>query len=248
MLKRSPVVQGQLAKEYAKNYYEIEDHIHLVFEQMDTPFLDKRIKPSMKVFDAMMGRGRHAIRYAKRGCNVWGNDLNPHMVEIAKRAARTAHAKLKFSVKDATNLKGVPSNSFDVTYAMYSSVGTIPGSRNRQAAINEMARVTKKGGLVIIHAHNFLDCFFSDDFCGWAIKSVVSPGKNLETGDMVTDYNGLRNMFNHYYTPGDFRRSFSKAGVKVIEEHYMSYDQKRFLTGIWKKFQADGFIFVGKKR
>ena len=98
----------------------------------------------------------------------------------------------------------------------------------------------------MIHAHNRLDTFFKKDWIRWAIKTTFSPGEGFETGDMVTDYNGLENMFNHFYTPGELRRSFKKAGLVVTEEHYMDYDGKRFITGPLRKLKADGFIFVGK--
>jgi ubiquinone/menaquinone biosynthesis C-methylase UbiE len=247
MRDHSPVVKGTLAKEYARLYYVIEDDIFTVFEHLDTPFLDKRLKSGMIVFDATMGRGRHAVRYAKHGCKVWGNDLNPHMVAIAREAAKEAGAKMHFLNLDVRTLKGVPGGRFDVSYSMFSSIGTIPKSRNRDQAIQEIARVTKQDGLVIIHAHNRLDTFLKKDWIGWALKTTFSPSKGLETGDMVTDYNGLENMFNHFYSPAEFRRSFRRAGLQVIEEHYMDYEGKHFITGPLRKMKADGFIFVGKK-
>jgi ubiquinone/menaquinone biosynthesis C-methylase UbiE len=247
-MHQSPVVKGKLAKTYAQNYYTIEDDIFPTFEKLDTPFLDKRLKPGMKVFDATMGRGRHAIRYAKKGCVLWANDLNPHMVAIGKKAAKKAGATLRFSVLDACTLKGVPKNHFDVSYSMFSSIGTIPKSANRQAAVSSIASVTKKKGLVIIHAHNRLDTWLKPDWIGWIVKSTFWPDKGLEPGDMVTDYNGLEDMFNHFYTPGELRAAFKTAGLDVIEEHYMRYGKKKFITGPMKKIVADGFIFVGKKR
>lgn len=246
-MKHSPVVQGEKAKWYAEHYYLIEDDIIPVFERMDTPLLDKRLKPGMRVFDAMMGRGRHAIRYAKRGCHVWGNDLNPHMVEHAKKSAKYLDAKMRFSALDATKLRGVPSDHFDATIAMFSALGTIPGSANRQKAMREFARVTKPGGLIIVHAHNRLDTFFKPAFWDWVFKSYLRPGK-LETGDMVTSYNELKDMFNHFYSPREFRRSFAAAGIDVMEEQYMDYQGRRFLKGPLRALFADGFIFIGRKQ
>ena len=138
MRNHSPVVKGKLAERYAKYYYIIEDDIFTTFEHLDTPFLDARLKPGMSVFDATMGRGRHAVRYAKRGCKVWGNDLNPHMVAIARKAAKQADVKMHFLNLDARKLEGVPSGRFDVTYSMFSSIGTIPKSKNRDQAISEV--------------------------------------------------------------------------------------------------------------
>jgi ubiquinone/menaquinone biosynthesis C-methylase UbiE len=246
-MEHSPVVKGKKAKWYAEHYYIVEDDIVPVFEKMDTPLLDKKLKPGMKVFDAMMGRGRHAIRYAQKGCRVWGNDFNPHMVAYARKSAKYLNANVKLTTLDATTLKGVPSNSFDATIAMFSAVGTIPKSQNRQKAMNQFSRITKPGGIVIVHAHNRLDTFFKPSWWDWIFQSYVNPPKGTELGDMTTDYNDLKDMFNHFYSPGEFRNSFKKAGLEVIEEHYMHYPTRRFLSGPLKKFKADGFIFVARK-
>ena len=246
---------------YAKNYYGVEDDIFPVFEKLDTPFLDalllKKDTPNSKprhLFDAMMGRGRHAVRYAVKGLRVWGNDYNKHMVRIVKKSKtrfRLSSKQLRLTNYDVTSLP-IPDDSFDVSIAMFSAVGTIPKSRKRQMALNEMARVTKPGGIVIIHAHNRLDCFLKPEFFPWLFFSYKDyyfrREKNFEIGDMVTSYNGLHDMFNHFYSPSEFKKSFKKAGLHVVQEEYMEYAQKRFLRSPLKKLLADGFIFVGRKR
>lgn len=249
-MRISPAVEKKNAKWYAKNYYFIEDDIANVFELLDTPFLDKRLKKGMRVFDGMMGRGRHALRYAKRGCTVLGNDLNPHMVAIAKKTAKimaVPRKNLRLMTDDVTNLKSVPSNHFDASIAMFSAIGTIPGKKNRQKAFDELARVTKPGGIVVVHGHNRWDSFFKKDFFPWVVRSYLFPDKGLETGDILSDYNGLEGMFNHFYSPREFRSSFQNAGLVVDEEAYFQYNPPRPLNGVLRKFQADGFIFVGRK-
>ena len=247
-MDRSPAVGKRVAKWYADNYYVVEDDIIPIFERLETPFLDRRIKPGMRLFDAMMGRGRHAVRYASRGCIVWGNDLNPHMAVHAKKAAKHLGVKAKFTSLDATNLKGMKSNQFDVVIAMYSSIGTIPKSVNRQKAMDEFARVVKPGGMVILHAHNRLDTFLKPGFWNWVFQTYLWPEKGLETGDIIIEYNGLDTMLNHYYSPAEFRRSFRKARLRVVEEHYMDYEKRRFIKEWWRKLKADGFIFVAVKQ
>ncbi|HIH23768.1 TPA: class I SAM-dependent methyltransferase [Candidatus Woesearchaeota archaeon] len=246
-MKRSPVVTGKKAEWYAKHYYSVEDDIIPIFERMDTPFLDKRLKPGMKVLDAMCGRGRHAVRYAKRGCIVTANDLNPHMVAHARRGAKLAGAKISLMTSDATRLRGIKSGSFDAVIAMFSAVGTIPDAKTRQRAMAEFARVVKPGGIVIVHAHNRLDTLFDPGFYPECLRLNFFPKKGQLRGDMITDYNELHDMFNHFYSPAEFRKSFEKAGLKVVEEAYMDYTKRRFITGPLRKLRADGFIFVGKK-
>lgn len=246
----SPAVHPKNAQWYAQHYYAVEDDIIPVFEKLDTPLLDRLLKPGMRVLDAMMGRGRHAVRYAQAGCIVTGNDLNPHMVAFARTTAKAANVpkgRLRLRVGDATRLPD-RDGAYDATIALFSAVGTIPHSRKRQAAISEMARVTKRDGLVVIHAHNRLDGFFSPGFIVWSWRNLIRPDNGLERGDIITDYNGLRRMFNHFYTPGEFHRSFRRAGLRVIEEHYHNYPARKEIRGPFKRWRADGFIYVGKKR
>lgn len=250
-MRRSPALEPKNAQWYAEHYYSVEDDIIPTFERLDTPLLDRKLKPGMAVFDAMMGRGRHAIRYAKRGCRVWGNDLNPHMVALVRKSAKAAsvpRGMLTLTNLDATDLKGVPSDRFDVSFAMYSSIGTIPGSRNRQKAMDEIARVTRPGGLVIIHAHNRLDALFEREFWPWVREMLLKRPEGFEPGDILMDYNGLHGMFNHFYSPGELRRSLRKAGLKVVEEHYENYGTRKTIRHPFRRLVADGFVFVGKKR
>jgi ubiquinone/menaquinone biosynthesis C-methylase UbiE len=243
----SPVVEGEKAAWYARHYDDVEDDIHTVFEKLDTPFLDARLHRGMLVLDPMMGHGRHAVRYAKRGCVVWGNDLNRHMVRLARKAARDACVKATFSALDATTLRGVPAGHFDAVIVMFSALGTIPTDAARLRALRAFVRVTKPGGMVIVHAHNLLDTLLDPEYITWGWQTLLFPEPGLERGDMVTDYNGLKEMYNHFYRPGELRRAFRKAGIRVTEEHYLSYDPPAFMKGPFKRLRADGFIFVGRK-
>jgi ubiquinone/menaquinone biosynthesis C-methylase UbiE len=247
-MEESPVVRGKLAKHYAENYYTIENDILPIFEKLDTPLLDKKLESGMKVLDAMMGRGRHTIRYARRGCSVHGNDLNPYMVAVVRKAAKLAGVQLTLTATDVCTLKGIASNTFDATIAMFSALGTISQAKNRQQAMHAMARVTRPGGRVIIHAHNRLDMFLEPTLFWAAVQITLLPKNGLQQGDVLMDYNGLRKMFNHYYTPREFRTAFKKVGLTVVEEHYMDYEKKKFITGRLRKLHANGFIFVGVKQ
>ncbi len=243
----SPALEPEVAQWYAEKYYDVEDEVLRVFEPLETPILDRHIANGMRVLDAMMGRGRHALRYAGRGCAVWGNDLNPHMVALVGKAAEAAALSLTLTALDARDLRGIEDGAFDVSFAMYSSLGTIPGSAHRQRAMDEIARVTRQGGLVVIQAHNRLDTFFERDLLAAALRGQFLPREGMERGDILLDYHGLKDMRNHLYTPGELKESFERAGMRVVEEHYMDYANVRMIDGTFRKLQADGFVFVGKK-
>jgi ubiquinone/menaquinone biosynthesis C-methylase UbiE len=245
-MRTSAALRPEHARWYARHYYAIEDEVLPIFERLDAMVLDSLVRPRMRVLDAMMGRGRGALRYAARGARVTGNDLNLHMVDLVREQAAREGVRVALWNKDVRALGG-RGGEFDVVFAMYSSLGTIPGDEDRDEAVRELARVARPGGLVVVHAHNRLDTLFERHFWRGLRHTVFFPANGLRRGDIVHDYGGLRGMYNHLYSPGELRRQMRNAGLRVLAEHYMDYKAVRFIGGPLRALRADGFIFVGRK-
>lgn len=97
------------------------------------------------VLDVATGTGQQAFAFAKRGYSVIGMDINKSMLEIARK-----HNKdnlVNFQIGDATRL-GFENNTFDITcisFALHDMPLLI-----RQKVLQEMARVAKPDGVIII--------------------------------------------------------------------------------------------------
>jgi ubiquinone/menaquinone biosynthesis C-methylase UbiE len=107
-----------------------------------------------EVLDVACGRGTLPCYYAKEfKAKITGIDLNPEMIESAiKRATREEVEDLtEFKVADALALP-FEDNCFDVVINEC-AVGLTP---NPQKCLDEMARVTKHGGYVVIHENTWL--------------------------------------------------------------------------------------------
>lgn len=163
------IKKSKNSKEYAERYYEEAAEKKGLFE-LDTKFLDKLFIPKGKIFDATMGRGRHVIHFVKKGYEVVGNDYNLYMVELIKEDLKKENLKAITYNLDVTDLSEIKDNSFDYIICTYSSLGCIPGSENRQKAVNEFSRIVKKGGLVVIHAHNRLGNIGYLQYFGWTLR------------------------------------------------------------------------------
>jgi SAM-dependent methyltransferase len=233
------------SKEYAGSYYETEQDMKGYFD-FDTKVLKKHFRKKGKLFDATMGAGRHVLEFAKLGFEVEGNDYNKHMVEFVRKELKKRKLNARLYDYDITKLSKIRSNKYDYVVCMCSSLGCIPGSENRQKAMNELARVAKLGGLVIVHVHNSLSDKGRFDFPE-VLRMLFFRERDLEFGDAYYSYGPLDKAFVHMYTAFEFSKSFRKAGLKVIEKIYLNKKQDGVYKGMFKILKSEGFIFVAKK-
>lgn len=240
------IKKSKNSKEYAERYYEEAVPRKGLFE-LDTEFLDKLFVPKSQVFDSMMGRGRHVIYFAKKGYEVVGNDHNKYMVELVKEDLKKEGLEAKLYNMDVVDLSEIKDNSFDYVICMYSSLGCIPGKENRQKAVNEFSRIVKKGGLVIIHAHNRLANFGYLQYLGWIFKSYFWRDTDLELGDRYLGDEYPGGSYIHIFSPDEMKEIFHIAGLKITKGAYLNKNQDGYYSGWFNNLRSGGFIFVGKK-
>lgn len=108
-----------------------------------------------KILEAGCGFGKTASEMARRGGNVTGIDINGDVLNIAKMVA----VSLGLSPRDDISFQHgalesipYPSDHFDIIW----SENTIEHVDNIRQSINELYRVLKPGGLIIIRCPNYL--------------------------------------------------------------------------------------------
>jgi SAM-dependent methyltransferase len=96
-----------------------------------------------RVLDAGCGAGRMSRYLTERGCRVWGMDLSPSMVALARRD----QPELAFTVG---SLAGLPyrDRRFAGVLLWYSAIHTPPAGQARLYA--EAARVLRPGGYLLV--------------------------------------------------------------------------------------------------
>src|SRR5215469_9142722 len=101
----------------------------------------------LRALDLGCGDGTTALPLARQGADVTGVDIARNLVEAGnKRAAEAGLNRLKFHQGDACNLVGVEDDSFELTLSV---VGASFKQRPFDVA-NEMVRVTKPGGQIVM--------------------------------------------------------------------------------------------------
>jgi len=128
-------------------------------------------------------------------------DFAPQVIESAKEIVKRElpehiAKKIHFSVADAANLP-FKDNSFDISMS-FSTLEHIPDEKQRQEAFREMARVTKRGGCVIITVPNKLN------FLAYRRSSRLQ-----NQGDCPYGYEG-------WYTPSELKRILIQNGLQPV--------------------------------
>lgn len=109
------------------------------------------LAPGSRVLEVGCGAGFMAVALAQRGLRVHAIDPVEAMVELARRHAAEAGVAgpLSVAIGDVYTL-AFEDGSFDLVIAL----GVIPWLERAEQAIQEMARVTRPGGYVIVTADN----------------------------------------------------------------------------------------------
>jgi len=98
----------------------------------------------LSVLDICCGSGMMSEYYAKKGVKVSGIDLSPEAVERASIRSKRYDFQTEFRIADSTDLP-FPDNSFDIV-SVHDGLHHL---NNPKKAVKEMARLAKKGIIII---------------------------------------------------------------------------------------------------
>lgn len=120
--------------------------------QINWHYMKKYLPPTGEVLDNGAGPGRYSIELAREGYRVTLTDITPRLVEIAKTKAIELKLMDQFNgfyVADATDLRELENEQFDASLMM-GPLYHLQSEEQRVAAVKELYRVTKKGGVVFV--------------------------------------------------------------------------------------------------
>lgn len=130
-----------VAKWYDKKFEPLNSGLRVKGLKMFPP------EEGMYVLDIGCGIGVHLKLYQKAGCNVFGIDISPSMLKIAKNLLGE---KATLNLADAAYVP-YPDNTFDLVYTSIVFHEMLVDVRSK--AIMEAKRVLKKDGRILIFCH-----------------------------------------------------------------------------------------------
>jgi len=151
------------------------------------------LRKGMRFLDVASGSGALSIPAARLGAQVLAIDQSPAMLELLETRSRAEGLSIETSVMDGHALR-LPDDSFDVVGSQF-GVMLFP---DMPRGIREMARVTRPGGRVLVHAYGDPHRI---DFLGFFIAATqsVRPSFNGPPADhpplefQLADPDTLRN-------------------------------------------------------
>lgn len=131
-------------------------------------YIQKYLPAKGAVLDNGAGPGKYAMELAKRGYTVTLTDLTPGLVELAQEKAKQLGFSERFEgfhVRDARELAGIPDLYFDAALMM-GPLYHLQQEEDRRAALTELRRVTKPGGIVFIAVRSRQN---------WTLNTLLHP-------------------------------------------------------------------------
>jgi S-adenosylmethionine-dependent methyltransferase len=185
-------------------------------------FLERYLPGSGTVLDAGGGPGRYAIFLAKRGLRVVLLDLSGVQLGIARRKvaeAGVAPGAVDYVEGALPDLSRFPEQHFDAVLCL-GPLSHLVEEADRAAAVEELVRVTKKGGPLFVsvigryavHRTVLQDPAKHSELLAADHRDTFEKGIHRDHPPRPTH----RLVEGYYFLPDELRKSFEGCGVETL--------------------------------
>ncbi|HEY9599666.1 MAG TPA: class I SAM-dependent methyltransferase [Cyanophyceae cyanobacterium] len=151
----------------------------------------------LRVLEVGCGVGDFALYLSQQGAEVTAVDFSSQAIKLATEKARIQNRKVDFRVADAQALP-LENDSFDLIVSC-ECLEHIP---TPQLALNEMYRVLKSSGKLILTTENYSNAMLLYWLVCWLRKEPFNSGEKVQPIEHLFLFWGVKGMFK-------------KAGLKV---------------------------------
>lgn len=216
----------------------------------DCELMDTWFPEPGRLLDLGCGTGRHVAHFARRGFEVTGVDLSPHMLEVARR--KLARQGLKATLIQGNMLELDTFGLAPVRYAtcMFSTLGMVQGLANRVRFLEQIRGHVVPGGLLALHAHNALRQAWAPWGPIWWLGALAwVKARGLEFGDRILSvYRSIPDLFIHLFTEKEIRSSLQEAGWDLVEFVYLNLPRNGPLRlRVARGLRANGFVALARR-
>ena len=183
----------------------------------DVEVLAEYIKPGDKVLDLGCGNGRLYQILAKKQVLYTGLDQSGELIKLAKEKV----PEVEFVVGEMTELS-FTAESFDVVFGI-ASFNHIPGSELQLKSLQEMKRVLKPGGLIIMTNWNLLSDSAQKNIAkhGWKVLQE-SPEQGIDVMVPWKNPQGetLGERYYHGFTVGELTSLANATDLQIVDLYF----------------------------
>lgn len=179
-------------------------------EEIDSP-------SGLAVLDAGCGAGDLTVELSRRGALVVASDLSVQMTQMTSDRVRDGALNAQIVRADADQLP-FP----DATFHLVLALGLLPWVRSPQLTVNELARVTRQGGHVIVSFDNAVRLFRLTDP---RLSPLTEPLRRFVRGRLGRAVRG-----NVLTRPRHGREMVASAGLQVARTAGVGFGPPTFLA------------------
>lgn len=221
----------KIIKDFYEQYEEDErftkDKAHSVEYLTTTKYIEKKLKKGDRILEIGAGTGAYSINYAKKGYKVDSVELSLKNLSILKNKI-TKDMDINAIEGNALDLSMYEDNTFDITLLL-GPLYHLFNKEEKEKAISEAIRVTKKGGYIYI-------AYITSDSI--VISNFLKKHRLLELKDLSDENYKLKDVadevFNSFYVE-EFNNLMSNYDVEHITDiatEGLSYIMKEYVNDL----------------
>ncbi len=174
------------------------------------PLFDYYTKNRERVLDLGCGNGRYYDFLKEKQVEYTGLDNSEKLIELAKKR----YPGLNFQIGDALRLP-LPDNYFDKVFSI-AVLHHFPSEGIRLESLDEVRRVLKKGGLLILTVWKFHEKKEILLLIKYTFLKVIRKSK-LDFKDILEPWGKKAERYYHWFSERELIKLFDKSGFKIRE-------------------------------
>ena len=210
-----------------KELYEIKDEIEQINRTYDifdeehrlssksarveflttVKYIEKHLKPGMKILDIGAGAGEYSLYFAEKGYEVSAIELADRNISAFKKRIKPEH-KIDLIQGNAVDLSHYPDESFDIVL-MFGPLYHLHSEEDRQKAIAEAKRVAKRDAVLFF-------AFIGNDMI--FITELNYDSDYIKNGDFNRETFKMDDFPFVFHTVDGCRKILKNGGIKILHE------------------------------
>jgi SAM-dependent methyltransferase len=217
----------------------------------DLRFTERHCARPSKLLDLGCGTGRLLVPFAQRGYWVLGVDLSEPMLRAAGARAAQAGVVIQRLKANLVDLSCLADESFDYAACLFSTLGMIDGSQNRQQVLKHVYRLLRPGGRLVLHVHNRWFNAWDPSGRRWLLQNAWRSLLGLEPagGRRMPVHQGIVGLTLHLFTRREVVRLLRRVGFRMcaLEPVSLRPDGRLPLPYLVPWLRAYGYLLTAAK-